>query len=721
MKKTFTLLLALDKLKLYRPALIALLVSGALVGIPTVTRAQTCTNSAASNGTTLPTISANNAVVCITANNYSQNITITGQNCTVIFSGNAYTGTLTVAASATGCVITNNSGSIISGIISIAGANATINNSGTISGDQNNINAVTTINNNAGATWSGNFYNGQGRITADLTVVNAGTWGIGKQLEAWGNLSFTNTGTVNTMTFYGKAGLTSQVFTLTNNGTWGGQVGANFSGNMSITNGSGRTWGADLSLVTLAGFAINNQGTWNVAIGSFTVTTPVSITNAGTWNNMTFGQVNAPTTITNSGVWNNIQVSVNGALTINHSNTTANTWKGVPVNATALTVNNSGNWSLDVGFPTTGPNAFNTLANGTTVLGSGLVINGNTAFQNSGTFTISKSGFVLPAGSSISNLAGTFSLSGGVDNKGSISNVATLNVTAYQTSTNAGTLTNTRPGQMNVSSSFTNSGTMSNSGTVATTGSFTNSGTISGPASPLRGSFTVTGASVNSGTFGGSAPANRLNFCDASTTPALSGSFDVQSGTVGSGVVICSASPLPVELLRFAATASAGHVVLNWATASEKNSAFFAIERSADGREFVRIADVKAQGNTTAATEYRAIDEKPLPSLSYYRLRQTDTDGTTAYSPMVAVTSAGITSLSLAPNPVADVVLVDLTGLATQAATVEVRNLSGQLLLTAPAATGTTQPLNVHELPAGVYLLQVHNAGRSLTQRLLKL
>jgi hypothetical protein len=716
----------------------ALLTGGILLATPAA-RAQTCTQTISSNANATYNITTANSVICVTANSLARDITIDAANCTVSFGGGSYSGTLTITANGTNCTVLNNGGSTISGPIndtgtgltinsngtisgsmSIGGAGATIINTGTISGSSNTISAATTINNMSIGTWSGNFYNGSGRITAPLTVNNAGLWGNGNQLEAWNDLTFTNTGTVNA-TFYGRTGLTSQAFVLTNSGTWSGQVGANFVGRLSITNNSSYTWGAAMSLGTLTAFSLNNQGTWSAALGTFTVSSPATatITNAGIWNNVGFGVLNGTAVINNSGVWNNTQVSVSGGLTINHSNTTANTWKGVPVNESALTVNNSGNWGLDISFPSTGPNAFNTLSGGTTALGNGLTINGNTAFQNSGAFTISKSGFVLPAGSSISNLAGTFNLSGGVDNRGSISNVATLNATTYQTSTNVGTLTNTRPGQVNVSSSFTNSGTVSNSGTVATTGSFTNSGTISGPAAPLRGSFTVTGVSVNSGVFGSNTTANRLNFCDSSS--GNGGSFDTQSGTVGTSTTICSATPLPVELTRFDATTTGGRVVLTWATASEKNSAYFAVERSADGREFARIAEAKAQGSATVATEYRAADEQPLPGLSYYRLRQVDADGTANYSPVVSVNSTGIASLSLAPNPVADVVLVNLTGLTDPAATMEVRTLSGKLLLAAPAATGTTQPLNMRELPAGVYLLQVRTAGHSLTQRLLKL
>lgn len=688
----------------FSTALRRALLAALALGLPAAAVAQVCNQTITNDANTTYNITTANQVVCVTATTLSRNIIIDAPNCTVNFSGSSYTGSLTVTIKGTNCVINNNSGS-------------------NVSGSSNAINATTTINNNSGAAWSGNFYNGGNRITAPLTVVNAGTWGGGNQLEAKDNLTFTNTGTVNGVTFYGGSTM-GQVFVLSNSGIWSGQVGANFTGSLSISNSSSKTWSASLAMNSLTAFAINNQGTWDAALNTFTVGSPgnANITNSGTWNNQGFGQLTGTTTITNSGVWNNTQVSVSGSLTINHSNTTANTWQGVPVNESALTVNNSGNWGLDINFSSTGPNTFTTLAGGTTTQGNGLIINRPTTFQNNGTFTISKPGFVLPAGSSISNLAGTFNLSGGVDNQGSISNQATLNVTAYRTSTNTGTLVNSRSSQINVSSSFTNSGTVTNNGTVATIGSFNNSGTIIGPASPLRGNFTVTGTSANSGFFGGKTSANQLNFCESNPTQTIHSGFDIQSGTIGSTTTICSATPLPVELVRFDAAVANGRVVLSWATASEKNTAYFAVERSADGHRFESLSTTKGQGTSTTLTEYQATDGQPLAGQSYYRLRQVDADGTTSYSPVSAVNlETRLISFTLTPNPTSDEVLITLAAGPAQPGTGDVFSLNGQLMLSQSWEGGGAVPLDVRTLPAGVYLLRIRTAGQQTMHRLLKL
>lgn len=110
-------------------------------------------------------------------------------------------------------------------------------------------------------------------------------------------------------------------------------------------------------------------------------------------------------------------------------------------------------------------------------------------------------------------------------------------------------------------------------------------------------------------------------------------------GTGGGGATNCSAAfaMLPVELLSFTATPESDEVLVHWATASELNNAGFHVERSSYGVRFDAIAEVEGIGTAHTVTHYEAIDSAPLPGLSYYRLRQTDLDGTVTWSEGVAV------------------------------------------------------------------------------------
>ncbi|MDF7813723.1 hypothetical protein P1X16_20255 [Hymenobacter sp. YC55] len=96
-------------------------------------------------------------------------------------------------------------------------------------------------------------------------------------------------------------------------------------------------------------------------------------------------------------------------------------------------------------------------------------------------------------------------------------------------------------------------------------------------------------------------------------------------------------APLPVELVSFSAKYDNKQVVVRWATASEKDAANFSVERSSDGKNFSSVALVPAAGTSAARREYEAVDHSMRSGLNYYRLKQTDLDGTFTYSQVIPV------------------------------------------------------------------------------------
>jgi hypothetical protein len=166
-------------------------------------------------------------------------------------------------------------------------------------------------------------------------------------------------------------------------------------------------------------------------------------------------------------------------------------------------------------------------------------------------------------------------------------------------------------------------------------------------------------------------------------------------------------APLPVELTAFTAAAlpTQAAVRLNWATASEKNSARFEVERSIDGTAFTRLGTVAAAGTSAVPRAYEWLDANiPPAGILYYRLRQVDTDGTAAYWAVRSVTLRERPGgLTLVPNPGQ---VTRLAG-ASAGAVVDVFDLVGRLVLTASAnATGSTQLVLPTGLASGVYVVR---------------
>lgn len=188
-------------------------------------------------------------------------------------------------------------------------------------------------------------------------------------------------------------------------------------------------------------------------------------------------------------------------------------------------------------------------------------------------------------------------------------------------------------------------------------------------------------------------------------------------GIGGGGFTACTGSftLLPVELLYFTAMPEGDGVVLNWATATELNNAGFQVERSGDGERFTIIIRVPGMGTTQQVTEYKELDRDPLPGLSYYRLRQTDLDGTETWSNTVAVQWEQDTPIAY-PNPVHDVVTI--AGIGPDAV-VEVLDPLGRLLRV-ERSTGEHFTLETIALPAGRYTARIIEGNNVRTISLIK-
>ena len=96
-------------------------------------------------------------------------------------------------------------------------------------------------------------------------------------------------------------------------------------------------------------------------------------------------------------------------------------------------------------------------------------------------------------------------------------------------------------------------------------------------------------------------------------------------------------TPLPVELLSFTARNDGPAVLLEWSTATEKDNAHFTVERSTDGLTFQDLLNLPGAGDSQATLHYHAHDVDPMAGTTYYRLRQTDHNGTASHSNTVAV------------------------------------------------------------------------------------
>jgi hypothetical protein len=182
-------------------------------------------------------------------------------------------------------------------------------------------------------------------------------------------------------------------------------------------------------------------------------------------------------------------------------------------------------------------------------------------------------------------------------------------------------------------------------------------------------------------------------------------------------------SPLPIELLRFHATAFDKKVKLEWTTATETGNHFFSVERTDAMNTATTILTIPGSGTTTTQHIYEAFDEHPLQGTSYYRLRQTDFNGQSTVAGWEAVEFSNCNELSVYPNPCTAHCLRFNFCESRANAVIKLYDQSGRVLhdgyFTAIEA-GKELTWNIpEEILAGVYFLHIQSGEMTWTKTVI--
>jgi len=191
----------------------------------------------------------------------------------------------------------------------------------------------------------------------------------------------------------------------------------------------------------------------------------------------------------------------------------------------------------------------------------------------------------------------------------------------------------------------------------------------------------------------------------ASITVADDGKSCSASATVGP--VQCT--KLPIELLSCGGEAEQDGNTLKWITASEIENDYFTIERATEGNlnQFEYLSTINGAGTTGEQQNYQFMDRAAPGGISYYRISQTDFDGTTE---IVCVTELqrGEHQLNIngiIPNPAIDQIeLYDAIG----------QVLHNQVIFSEKELTQTK--INVSDYAHGIYFVQLVSGDQSVTK-----
>ncbi len=175
-------------------------------------------------------------------------------------------------------------------------------------------------------------------------------------------------------------------------------------------------------------------------------------------------------------------------------------------------------------------------------------------------------------------------------------------------------------------------------------------------------------------------------------------------------------NPLPITLLDFTAEPQDDLVLLNWSTLSEKNSDYFTVEKSFDGLTFEAVTTTPAAGNSSFKRSYSTLDHGANKNINYYRLKQSDFDGTVTYYKIIALAFNNLSSdLTIFPNPTKAGVIT-LSKLNAELSAIEIFNATGQQVY---FNTGTVSSIDLTGLPGGVYYLRAVTVASSIHKKIV--
>lgn len=190
--------------------------------------------------------------------------------------------------------------------------------------------------------------------------------------------------------------------------------------------------------------------------------------------------------------------------------------------------------------------------------------------------------------------------------------------------------------------------------------------------------------------------------------------------TSGTWTIASQTNPLPVTLLYFDAKPIQQKVICRWVTAAEINNDFFEVLRSSNGIDFEPIGRTEGNGTTTQTTEYLFTDVSPLQGVSWYRLKQTDFDGTSVFSAIKEVRfDSGQMSINAGPNPCSGNLVITTSDAHDTPLRILMYDAYGRLVKSEPIVNSHFT-LSIAELAAGCYNIEIWGTEKYYQNKILK-
>lgn len=186
--------------------------------------------------------------------------------------------------------------------------------------------------------------------------------------------------------------------------------------------------------------------------------------------------------------------------------------------------------------------------------------------------------------------------------------------------------------------------------------------------------------------------------------------YTTANGTDGSAVqgvqqAYIPSNPLPVYFKSFTGKCVDDQTRLTWETTTETNNAYFEVEKSADARQWRTLTKINGAVNSNETRRYTYTDTEKSERNSYYRIKQTDSNGQTSRTNSITVFGCGgsLKMISVYPNPTSNGVTIRID--ANDKVGYELYDTRGIRLITGTVSELTYLPME--KLVPSAYVLKI--------------
>ncbi len=190
-------------------------------------------------------------------------------------------------------------------------------------------------------------------------------------------------------------------------------------------------------------------------------------------------------------------------------------------------------------------------------------------------------------------------------------------------------------------------------------------------------------------------------------------------------ILPCKTTVLEPGTFHFSATRKDKYVQLLWTSEKMETVRRFDVEKSIDGRVFNAIQSFKIESGLPSFQKFKYFDLSPPGSKNFYRLKVIYKDDLIAYSPIENIQNNTRTAVvNMFPNPVKDILIVDVTSRTRQAIKYVLLQSDGKILMSKKAilSIGTNKiSIKTTAINNGLYIVKMYsNDGSEVVKKFYK-